>query len=97
MRYSFHPEAEAEFYGTIDYYESCQQGLGHDFAIEVYLTIQNVIDYPKAWPILEGDIRRCQTKRFPYGIVYSDEEEKIFILAVMHLHRDPNYWKDRLL
>jgi len=97
MRYSFHPEAEVEFYEAINYYKRRQQYLGYDFAIEVYATIQNIIDYPNAWTILEGDIRRCQTKRFPYGIVYNDEGGGIFILAVMHLHRDPDYWKDRVL
>jgi hypothetical protein len=29
-------------------------------------------------------------------IIYAVDEEVLFILAVMHLHRDPEYWKDRL-
>lgn len=95
MRHTFHPEAEAEFYEAIDYYEGCQEGLGYDFAREVYSAIRNIMDYPKAWPVLEGVIRRCQTKRFPYGVIYSEEADEIFILAIMHLHRDPDYWKDR--
>lgn len=96
MNYSFHKEAESEFFEAIDYYESCQRGLGYDFAVEVYSTMTNIVEYPKAWPTMEDDVRRCQTKRFPYGIVYSVEGGKIFILAVMHLYREPNYWKDRL-
>jgi hypothetical protein len=32
----------------INYYEECQEGVGYDFAIEVYSTIQNIIDYPNA-------------------------------------------------
>jgi hypothetical protein len=31
MKYSFHPEAEAEFNQAIDYYENCAEGLGYDF------------------------------------------------------------------
>ncbi len=34
-------------------------------------------------------------KRFPYGILYSEEESGIYIIAVMHLHRFPDYWKHR--
>ena len=96
MKYVFHPEAEVEFFAAIDYYEDCELGLGYDFAVEVHSTIENILSFPEAWPILEGDIRRCQTRRFPYGIIYVITEDILFVLAVMHLHRDPEYWKERL-
>ena len=97
MSYSFHPEAEEEFLNAIDYYEEHKFGLGSEFAIEVHSTIENIISFPTAWPLLEYDIRRCLTRRFPYGIIYSIEKDLIFILAVMHLHREPEYWKSRIL
>ncbi|MCD4706221.1 MAG: type II toxin-antitoxin system RelE/ParE family toxin [Candidatus Sabulitectum sp.] len=95
MTFSFHPEADAEFFNAINHYEECEGGLGYDFSIEVYSAIQNILEYPEAWPILDDEIRRCQTNRFPYGILYSIEENEIFILAVMHLNRKPDYWKHR--
>ena len=95
MKYSFHPEAEAEFVQAIEYYEECEVGLGYDFAVEVYSAIERTMAYPKAWPIIEEDIRRSLLIRFPYGILYAEEDEELFIVAVMHLHRDPNYWKHR--
>lgn len=97
MTYLFHPEAEAEFFAAIDYYEERERGLGFDFAIEVHSTVGNILRFPTAWPILEGDMRRCVLRRFPYGVVYSQHEDMIFILAVMHLRRDPDYWKRRAL
>ena len=96
MKYVFHPEAQDEFLLAIEYYESREPGLGQDFSIEVHSAIENILSYPNAWPILEGDIRRCQTRRFPYGVIYSQDNDVIFVLAVMHLHRDPEYWKERL-
>jgi len=95
MTFSFHPEAEREFCEAIEYYEECEPGLGCDFFLEVRSTIRNITDYPEAWPLQEGDVRRCLTNRFPYGVLYSIEASGVFILAVMHLHRDPNYWKHR--
>lgn len=95
MKYSFHPEAEIEFVEAIEYYETCETYLGYDFAAEVYLTIERTIMYPKAWPLIEEDIRRSLVRRFPYGILYTEESKELFILAVMHLHRDPDYWKHR--
>ena len=93
MKYSFHPDAETEFEAAINYYENCKSTLGHDFSVEIYTTVQNILAHPNAWPEFELEIRRCQTRRFPYGVVYSVEPTEILIPAVMHLHRDPNYWK----
>jgi hypothetical protein len=67
MSYSFHPAAEDEFLDAIEYYENREEGLGLDFAIEVYATIDRATRHPSAWPVLDGEVRRCQTKRFPYG------------------------------
>ncbi len=96
MNYQFHPEAEEEFLGAIDWYEDHERNLGFDFAREVYATIGRAAQCPAAWPVLEGSVRRCQTKRFPYGVLYCREPDGILILAVMHLRRDPGYWKHRL-
>jgi len=78
------------------YYEACDAGLGLDFSLEVYATIQNAINYPTMWPEIEDEVRRCLVHRFPYGVLYNIEPGGIFILAVMHLHCAPDYWKHRL-
>ena len=96
MTCSFHPEAEQEFLRAIDYYQDRKQGLGRDFAVEVYSAIERAMAHPRAWPILEGEVRRCQTRRFPYAVLYAEEAEGILIPAVMHLHREPDYWRHRL-
>ena len=95
MSHSFHPEAEAEFLDAIDYYEDCEEGLGIDFVVEVQSAIDRAVQNPRAWAVLEDDVRRCQTKRFPYGVLYSEEPDGVFVLAVMHLHRAPDYWMHR--
>jgi len=95
MKFDFHPQAEAEFLAAIAYYEDLEPGLGEDFSLEVYFRVLNILSYPNAWPILDDDVRRCLVNRFPYGILYSVEPDRIYILAVMHLHRYPDYWKHR--
>jgi plasmid stabilization system protein ParE len=96
MKFSFHPEAEAEFQEAIDYYELHRLGLGRDFAVEIYAAIERILGFPQAWPGLEGDVRRCSTRRFPYGVLYAEHGGEILVVAIMHLHRDPEYWKPRL-
>jgi plasmid stabilization system protein ParE len=95
VTYAFHPDAEAEFFQAIDYYEECEPGLGYDFAVEVHSAIERTLAFPKAWPALTEDVRRSLTRRFPYGILYAEDGETLFILAIMHLHRDPDYWQHR--
>ncbi len=42
MKYTFHPDAELEFEDAIDYYEKRQNGLGYDFAFEVFSAIKRI-------------------------------------------------------
>ena len=96
MRYVFHPSAKIELIESIDYYESCQAGLGAAFAKEIFSSIQRIIRFPEAWTRLSGNSRRCLTNRFPFGIIYHVLDEEILIVAVMQLNRKPGYWKDRM-
>ncbi len=95
MTFSFHPEAEEEFLEAIEFYEERENGLGYDFSVEVFTTIRNIVSHPDTWPVVEDDIRRCLTNRFPFCMLYSLEPNAIFIVAVMHQRRRPGYWKDR--
>lgn len=95
MTFLFHPEAEEEFLAAIDYYEDREVGLGYDFSAEVFAAIQNIVNYPDAWPVIEEDVRRCLVNRFPFSVIYSIEQGGIFILTVMHLRRHPDYWRHR--
>ena len=52
MNYFFHPEAEEEFLGAIDYYERRAKNLGFEFAIEVYAAIGLATTLSNAWPVL---------------------------------------------
>ncbi|MEI6069423.1 MAG: type II toxin-antitoxin system RelE/ParE family toxin [Methylococcaceae bacterium] len=96
MNVLFHPDAELELNAAIDYYEAIENGLGYDFSLEIISAIGRVIDFPEAWLVIEGDIRRALVKRFPYGILYAEDQGLIYIIAVMHLHRAPEYWKHRI-
>ncbi len=96
MNYSFHPLARKELDEAIDYYNECQDGLGIEFAREVYKTIQIILQFPKAWSPFSNNTRRCLTNRFPYGIIYQVLEDEVIIVAVMQLNKKPNYWHGRI-
>ena len=89
MNFSFHPEAEAELFGAADWYEAQERGLGRSFALEVTAALLRILDFPDAWPGLEGEIGRCLVHRFPFAILYVVDDDHVLVLAVMHLHREP--------
>jgi hypothetical protein len=51
--------------------------------------------YQRHGAIIDDDIRRSLVNRFPFGILYSEYDNGIYVLAVMNLHRHPDYWKNR--
>ena len=77
MIYRFHPDAESEFTDSINYYDSHKEDLGREFSEEVYSTIQRILQHPYAWTKITNGCRRCLTKRFPFGIIYSIREDYI--------------------
>jgi plasmid stabilization system protein ParE len=95
MNFRFHPDAEQELLAAVAYYEEREPGLGLDFAREIYDAIQNARAYPMVWPEIAEQVRRSLVRRFPYGVLYSVEEDGILIIAVMHLRSAPDYWKQR--
>ena len=95
MRYEFHPEALNEYSEAVRYYAAQRTDLAQAFINAVEDTIYRVREFPNRWAVVEQNIRRCLTKKFPYAILYTVNSDRILILAVMHCNRKPGYWKDR--
>ncbi len=96
MKFEFHPEALAEYEDAARYYSGCQPGLEMRFIAAVEKAIAQIIESPASWRILEDDIRWHLTRVFPYAIIYSVEGDYVLIIAVMHCHQKPGYWRNRM-
>lgn len=94
-RIVFRPQAEAEITEAADWYEAQRQGLGQDFLRKVDQTISTVADNPLRFRTILRETRRAPLQRFPYGILYRIRNEKILIVAYMHVRRDPRRWQTR--
>lgn len=94
-RVKFHPDAATEMVAAATYYELQQEGLGHRFLTSVQDTINRILLNPQMYPVVDIDVRRCLTKTFPFGVLFRDKPRHVIIMAVMHLRRDPDYWKSR--
>lgn len=95
MQIEFSPEARAEFADAERYYERQVSGLGARFRQEVRDALARLHHWPLAAPVERGDIRRLILSRFPYKLLYAVESDCIYIIAVAHQHRAPDYWIGR--
>ena len=96
MRFEFHPEALSEFEAASDYYSLRQVGLELRFIDAVHTAIRHACNAPTRWRIFDEEIRRVLVHVFPYAVLYSIEDEFIYIVAVMPCYREPGYWKMRI-
>jgi len=91
----FHPAAEAEMIAAAAFYEAQQAGLGRRFLTSIQDALNRIRLNPRLYPVAEMDVRRCLPGTFPFGVLFRETPGEIIIVAVMHLHRDPAYWKPR--
>lgn len=95
MKIEFLKAAQTELDQAFEWYETQQKDLGVQFLNELDAAIRRIISYPESYALIEKNVRRCLVKRFPYGILYGIDADKIVVIAVAHLHRKPDYWIGR--
>jgi plasmid stabilization system protein ParE len=96
MKIEFHPEALVEYDEATQYYAQQQPDLDLRFILHVEEALGSIGQNPTRWGFFDENVRRCLMRVFPYRILYRIERERIYIIAVAHTSRDPEYWKHRL-
>jgi len=89
------PEAESDIQEAYAWYEDQSKGLGADFILCVDAALSLIQRSPELYAQVHKNIRRALTRRFPYGIFYIAEVDKIIVLAVLHVKRNPKHWQKR--
>ncbi len=96
MQVEFIEPASIELDDAIEYYNLQSNGLGNKFLAEVTETIELINSFPLLWSQNSAHTRKAVLRKFPYNLIYSIYQNKIFIIAVAHQHRNPEYWIERL-
>ena len=92
MKIIFLEIAQIELDDAVLYYNYEVPGLGDAFLNEVLNALDRIGGFPEAWHPCSKRTRRCQTRRFPYGIIYQIRQEEILIVAVANLHLSLMHW-----
>ena len=78
------------------FYDAQVRGLGEAFLDTIDRAVQDIQQHLRRWPVIARGVRRRLVGRFPYGVLYREATTEIVIVAIMHLHRRPDYWLERV-
>jgi hypothetical protein len=92
----YHRLAANELMGSARLYEGRVPKLGDAFLSIVEEMLPKIQRNPDLGKLGKLGTRSRKTKRFPFRIVYLEQPDRFWIVAVAHLSRRPNYWVRRL-
>lgn len=95
MNAKFVEEARLEFLDAISHYHNQQPELGPRFKVEVERSIVWMMQHAEACKLRPGGYRRFNLQVFPYYIPYIVRGSTLWVLAIAHVRRSPEYWIDR--
>jgi len=89
------PEAEAEVIANERWYAQRSPSAAEAFIAEVDAALVRIGESPDTWPRYRRGTRRYVLRRFPFSIVYRIEDDAVYVVAVAHAKRRPEYWRRR--
>lgn len=95
MRLEILREAEAELRDAIARYEEIEPGLGVRLKVEARDALLWIQQHPETPRLRAGGYRRVNLNVFRYYVAYHIWADTIWILAIAHGHRRPEYWIER--
>jgi toxin ParE1/3/4 len=81
--------ARREIVNVARTYEGQREGLGGLFLDEIGRIEAHISDGPRLYQLVSNGVRRAVLRRFPFGLFYLEEDQRIVVLACLDLRRDP--------
>jgi toxin ParE1/3/4 len=92
----YHRLAESELIGSALFYEQRRPLFGDHLLNAVEETEAKIQHNPDLGRPGKFHTRSWRVRRFPFRLVYLEQADRIWIVAVAHLSRKPDYWMSRL-
>ena len=92
----FHPEASQEYLAALDYHAAISVELGVRFDTEIQRLVGEVSRDPQRFFRFHPPAQRILSADFAYSVIYLEQPDRVWIVAVMHAKRGPGYWISRL-
>lgn len=94
--YVFTAQAKADMLAIGTYYELQQVGLGQRFINEIEDVALEIASFPLAYRICLKSARERKMRKFPYLLIYTFEDDLVFIHAVFPSKSNPKKKQSRL-
>ena len=91
-----HPDVESEIEDYALYLASSSDRAPFAFVGEVRSAFRHLCEHPAIGHFVHRDFRRYNLRRFSHAVIYQENGDKIYVIAVMHEKRHPDYWKKRI-
>jgi len=92
----YHEGAREDVKNAVAWYQKHSPKAALDFIEELNRATTTIREAPDRWPLGQNNTRRFLLWRFPFAIIYSEQESAIVIWGVAHGSRRPEYWTRRL-
>ncbi len=89
------PRAEEDIDAAVQWYAQQRLELAVDFLDAVDAALEFIARFPEANREVDPGIRRVLTKKFPFCIYYTVDNEGVTVFAVLHIRRSPDTWRQR--
>lgn len=96
MKLQILPQARDDLIEGFHFYEDKEEGLGDYFLNCLYSDIEGVKIFAGIHPKPYGHFHRALSKRFPFAIFYTLDENVVRVRAVVDCRRKPSWLRQRL-
>ena len=96
MKIEILDRAEEDLINGFHFYEAQQKGLGSYFLDSLYSDIESLLLYGGLHQYVYKQYHRLLSRRFPFAVFYTLEEDKLFIHAVPDCRSDPAWVRERM-
>ncbi|RLA06733.1 MAG: type II toxin-antitoxin system RelE/ParE family toxin [Gammaproteobacteria bacterium] len=91
----FHPDTEKDIKKSYLWYKKQSSHLGDDFLNELEQSYKLIKEQPNMWLNIRDGYKKFNLNKFPFSIIYKIDNSIIYVVAIMHQKRQPDYWINR--
>jgi len=84
------PQAKEQLDEIALWYDSQVPGLGESFVDSFEDSVEHISQFPKAFEVKRHNMRQGSIRRFPYLIIYEEQEDEVVIYSVIHAKQKPS-------
>jgi hypothetical protein len=88
--------ARDDLIAGFDFYEAREQGIGDHFLACLYSDVESLRIFGGIHRRVYKNLQRSLSKRFPFAIYYTVENDAVIVRAILDCRRNPSWIRSRL-